>query len=393
MICCIRRVALVLAFACGCQFDQRGELIEGAIDAGGVDAPQVAIDAAPTADGIPPTDAPAMVDATPCVGPLCSFSRRRPISIDVTRITTELRDVPVLIALDSSRIDYGQTQNGGQDLRFYTFDLATELDYEIESWDEGGTSYVWLLMPQLAPAGTPLQLWMYHGDPAAPAGQDPPAVWVSSFVSVHHLSGNYLDSTAASRDGIAGDSPTSTDGPLGGAYRFDGENDYIELPDEGAYDFSEDMSASLWFHVDDFTREFQALLAKGDHAWRLHRDRNSDQIAFATTNGVGSNADHAGPKDVNDDEWHHVLISYDGARKYMYVDGVEEVNVFYGQNIRNSSDVVFIGENSDERGRYFFGSIDEVRIASQPRSADWALVEYLSVTDSTFIVVGAEEPL
>ncbi len=41
-----------------------------------------------------------------------------------------LTDVPILVSLDATRIDYGRTQNLGQDLRFVDSD-GTPLDHEI----------------------------------------------------------------------------------------------------------------------------------------------------------------------------------------------------------------------------------------------------------------------
>ncbi|MFN8709342.1 MAG: DUF2341 domain-containing protein, partial [Planctomyces sp.] len=59
-----------------------------------------------------------------------------------------LTDTAVLVTVNSSTIDYGQTQNSGQDLRFVDRD-GTLLSYEIEEWNESGTSRVWVRVPQI----------------------------------------------------------------------------------------------------------------------------------------------------------------------------------------------------------------------------------------------------
>ena len=368
--------SLLLVLVCACQFDARG-VNPG--ENGDTDA-RTAVGDADGPDG-------------PCVGSGCSFAYRRPISINVARIGTSLTDVPVAVILDNTRIDYTKVQPDGADLRFYSQDLATSLDYEIERWDPAGRSLVWLLIPELVPSLEPLRLWMYHGDPDAAPGQNPPAVWTNNFVSVHHLAGDYMDSTSANRHGTTPNNPSDTTGPLGGAFAFDGNNDYIALPDETAYDFGTEMSASIWFKVNNFSRDWQALLTKGDHSWRLHRYGGDQMLSFSTTDGGGDHTNHIGVRNVNDGMWHHALITYDGARAILYIDGAVERNDGYTNNLGNTSDPVFIGENNERRDRYFNGSLDEVRIARVPRNQDWAVVEFLAATDDTFVVVGPEEAL
>lgn len=364
-------IMLVLAFALGCQFDGAG------IGA--------------TGDG---TDAAAgTADAPPCSTLDCGFARRRLVTVDVSRIDTELRDIPVFIALDNTRIDYAQTQPDGEDLRFFTAELEMELDYEIESWEPTGSSSVWLKIPALVPDQDVLQLWMYYGNPDAPASANPTAVWSNEFVSVHHLAGDFADSASPGHDGVASGSPGAIAGLFGPAYDFDGNNDYIELPDEAAYDFTEEMSASIWFKVGNFTRDWQALLTKGDHSWRIHRHGGSDQLAFSTTRDNGDHHNEVGTRDVVDDRWHHVLVTYDGSRKSMYIDGQMDADGSYDRTLNDTPAPVFIGQNSDRRDRYFLGGLDEARVARVSRPAAWAQVEYLSVVDDKFIVIGPEETM
>ena len=368
-------------------------------DASGFSQPMDEVDSGAPVDGpmasgdalMAPTDGATSPDA-PCLTLGCNFAFRRAISIDVSRITTTLADIPVLVSLDQTRIDYNAVQPNGEDIRFVSLDGSSTLAYEIESWDANGTSFVWLLIPELAPAPQPHQLWMYYGDPQAVDAQDPSSVWKSEFVSVHHLSGDHGDSTLNGHDGVTPNPPTEDDnGPIGGAYSFDGVNDFIELPGEAAYDFTTEMSASLWFKVDEFDEPWQALLTKGDHSWRLHRTGTGSRLSFSTTTNQGMQDNHISSLNVEDGDWHHVLVSYNGAVIRLYIDGAVEVSVAYSEPIAETDHPVYIGENSEIAGRFFAGSIDEVRVAEAPRSRDWARVEYLSVVDESFIVVGPEE--
>jgi biopolymer transport protein ExbB len=71
-----------------------------------------------------------------------SWSHRRKLTFDNAARAETLSGFQVLVVLNSGRIDYDKTRNDGYDLRFLDANDQTLLDYEIESWDESGNSYV-----------------------------------------------------------------------------------------------------------------------------------------------------------------------------------------------------------------------------------------------------------
>jgi hypothetical protein len=157
-----------------------------------------------------------------------SWGYRKTITFDNTSgnlgTTPEnLVNFPVLIALDSGDIDYSKTQDNGEDIRFTDSDGTTTLSYEIEEWNESGTSYVWVKVPQID-TGNSDYIYMYYGNDSASDGQDVEGVWDDSFDSVWHLneapaSATLEDSTSDNKDGT----PTNTtvvDGLFGNSRRF-----------------------------------------------------------------------------------------------------------------------------------------------------------------------------
>lgn len=141
---------------------------------------------------------------------------------------------------------------------------------------------------------------------------------------------------------------------------FDGIDDYVALPNESSFDFTNQMTVEMWFKIDQFDKPFQTLIAKGDVAWRIAREGSTDQLAFAT-NGL-SNFKIVGASNVNDGQWHHVAAVYDGSTQYLYIDGLLDATAPATGNIDNTSFPVFVGENAQATGRHFNGQIDEVRI-------------------------------
>jgi hypothetical protein len=64
---------------------------------------------------------------------------------------------------------------------------------------------------------------------------------------------------------------------------FDGTNDYVATSNEYNYDLSSPMSVAAWIKVDSFTKQWQAIVTKGDSAWRLVRDDTNNGVTFACT--------------------------------------------------------------------------------------------------------------
>ena len=150
------------------------------------------------------------------------------------------------------------------------------------------------------------------------------------------------------------------------ALDFDGTDDYVILADEAAFDFTTAMTVEAWIKVDTFDKSYQAIVTKGDSAWRLHRRGETDHISFGTS-GL-ANVDLEGSTNVNDGKWHHIAGVYNGMLKYLYVDGKLDASENAPGAISTNNDQVYIAENKIYT-RLFNGQIDEVRIWNDARTA------------------------
>lgn len=157
-----------------------------------------------------------------------AWSRRRPLSFDTSAVESDQTSFTARVRLDSSRIDYDAVEAQGSDLRFVADDQMTQLDYEVESWDESGDSEVWLRLPVVPASPANLQVWMYYGNEGAAAAQDPSSVWDAGYVSVHHF-GDLQDSTGNGHTGVGGNLPSDANGQIGRSFVFDGIDDQVEL--------------------------------------------------------------------------------------------------------------------------------------------------------------------
>lgn len=317
-----------------------------------------------------------------------AWARRRALTVDAAAVTEALVEVPIRVRLDASRIDYAAVVDGGADLRFIAEDGATELAYEVERWDESGDSEIWLRAP-LVPAGGAPTVWMYYGNPAAPAGANPTEVWDSSFVSVHHLA-DLADATGNPHDGEGAGLPADAAGRIGRGRFFDGQDDAIVLPQEADFDFDVELTVEAWIQVSSFTVAWQAIVAKGDDAWRLHRQLTSSFIGFGSDTAT-TNDNLSGVTPVDDGAWHHVAIVYGAGTKQIFVDGLLDVSQGYPGPLRTTDAAVVFGTNLETEPRFFHGTLDEVRISRVARSAAWLELQARASADAGVVSFGEEQ--
>jgi len=199
----------------------------------------------------------------------------------------------------------------------------------------------------------------WSSEEAATTAQDP-AVFLVAHWKLDETEGTTAsDSSGNDNDGSLIGDPAWVDGAL----LFDGDGDYISIPNEPFFDITDEITVTAWIKVNAFDKNFNTIIAKGDHAWRLARANNTDSVEFACT-GISNNdwGYISGSVNVNDGQWHHVAGVYDGSKIYLYVDGVEDTSENASGSINNIDYPVYIGENAELTGRYWNGLIDDVRV-------------------------------
>ncbi|NJL13329.1 MAG: choice-of-anchor D domain-containing protein [Microscillaceae bacterium] len=150
----------------------------------------------------------------------------------------------------------------------------------------------------------------------------------------------------------------TTDRVPGQQINFDGNTGYLVLDnqDEGYFDFETSFSIEAWIKVNAFDKENQAIITKGNNAWRLQRAGLSN-VAMFVVEGAGA---VTGTTALNDNEWHHLVVVYDEVNLRLFVDGkLDNEEPAVGTPVLNNSPV-WIGANAEVMGLYFNGQIDEV---------------------------------
>ncbi|QDT12015.1 DUF2341 domain-containing protein [Stieleria marina] len=333
------------------------------------------------------------------------WSYRRTLSFDNQGQSENLAGFPVLVSLEASNIDYTKTKDGGEDLRFVDGD-GNLLAHDIELWNESGTSYVWVNVPQIDQGSSTDFVWMYYGNAAAVDSQDASGVWSAGYDAVYHLHDDELDSTDNSNDGSNSGS-TNTTGQFGDAQRFDGVSDVVTLGSNASLDntFDGGGTISVWINPTDWGENgLGRILDKSSGTtpspggWSLQVEDGDESLIFE--HGFGSSAGRWRVEDfsITLNQWQQVTVVYDSSNPTVaptiYVNGVAknltQSSVPSGAMVSDAGIDLAIGNYAAGTNRTFNGSIDEVRISTGSRSADWVAAQYLASAGG-FTTVGFEQ--
>jgi YD repeat-containing protein len=344
--------------------------------------------------------------------PPSGFGYVRQITIDHRQVAnTDQTDFPVLISVtlpDLAIVGNGGSvqSSNGYDIIF-TSDAAgtSQLDHEIDSYNPTtGAAGFWVRIPTLShTTDTPIYMW--YGNSAVTTSQEnKPGVWRNGYAAVYHL-GNGGTNVSAS-DSLGASNGTSigvsnATGVIGGAGQFAGSSSsYIKLPNSTTLKPTSALTLEGWVNP--------ASIGTWDHIFALDYNSNgswaSPTLAYALStptanpsleiavNNQFTNLAATGSLPVN--RWTHLVGTYDGSVMRLYLNGIQDANslnapgtIGYG-----TSKEVVIGKATLYASAIeaWNGLLDELRISSVARSADWIATEYNNQNSpsSFFIVCG-----
>lgn len=251
------------------------------------------------------------------------WNYRKQISVDTTQtgaaITERVGRMPLLVRLHTGNFTFDGVQESGEDIRFVAADDETVLSHRIESFDALlGVAYIWVDVP--AVEGSQRQdIWMYYGNPNAPASSAGQSVFDADYVAVYHFDGA-AGAPANDATAYANESqnpvPARTVGVIGEAVAFDGNSvltlpaaPSLAIPAGGSYTFS------AWVRPDQAATE-QLIYARRDAGNTLLIGVNQGQ-PFVDVNGQRT----AGAQPLVVGQWQHLAVTADGQEVVLYVNG------------------------------------------------------------------------
>jgi hypothetical protein len=331
---------------------------------------------------------------------LANFSSQMRLSFKGDGGSEVLSNFPVVVALSSNINGSGFAYGGfaspsGGDLRFFASDGTTPLNYEVENWDTGGVSFVWVAVPSLS--STNDSIWAYWGNPVEtnyPAYALDGSTWSNGFAGVWHLkedapgtgtSALYSDSTSGRHAGDDFVSATGKSGIVGAGQQFNGSNDFIAVPD---FDLAGKFTISAWVKSTQVGPGTRQIVARGDNADHLgaYLAINGGELLGGGNNGSGWNSSDISGGTIADGNWHYVAGVYDQAASSVtgYVDGQARLTktITFDGNGYSPKNTKF-GRNQIAGVQFLDGYLDEIQIANVPRSSNWIWNAWLNMASNS----------
>ncbi|MEM7391317.1 MAG: DUF2341 domain-containing protein, partial [Verrucomicrobiota bacterium] len=280
---------------------------------------------------------------------------------------------------------YSQMASGaGGDLRFLSGDMSQTLDFEIESWNPAGQSYVWVNVPALVDSNT--CIYAYWGNASVtslPVYATDGSTWKDDYIAVYHLNNTLaLDSSGNGWNGTSMGNVDGT-GRINGGQFFNGASVITAGPGINLVDKS--FTVSAWLRRPALGTEDWVIFhgTGGQNNRALHFGyRANDEFAFAFW-GNDLNL----PGQAQADTWQHFTGVFDGTTfdQTLYRNGrlIGSRNTGTGYQ-GDPGTLLRIGDFNGGAG--FDGELDEVRVACDHRSSNWVWATWHNVASNAAFI-------
>jgi MSHA biogenesis protein MshQ len=339
-----------------------------------------------------------------------------PITINYSQVAATLTNFPVLIALTNNS-NLGSNvaiPSTGQDIIFTDDTGVTPLNYEIEYYANSGTPTVgtldaWVNIPYLSNTQN-TTIYMYYGNASAPANITNYATWIASiYDAVYHLNNLSLVNSAPTGN----QNNLTNNGATNNAYpnsAIAGGAGCSITPGTGKF-LSNAAAAGLPSTTAPQTLSAWAYFNTGEAPYATTQQNDNENLVD-TFNATTTAAVQLGFRSQEyitwryggtalvqctgtvppANQWNYYVYTYDGTTDRLYLNGTQCNSTTVTNAV--SSVPLDDGVCSYPGGQeYWVGNIDEPRVESGARSANWILTEYNNQnpsTQSSFFSVGTQ---
>jgi biopolymer transport protein ExbB len=305
---------------------------------------------------------------------------RKPLTLDATGAgagtATSIEESAVLVRLHMGNFGYfADARPDGADVRFIAGDDKTPLAFHIESWDAtSGMAFIWVKVPVLAP-GTSDTIYMYYGNPEAPAASDPGATYdVNQVLAWHFASLPVKDATSYANQPAEATAVANPGSVIGAGVRFDGaeslklagSSTVRLLPDRG-------LTISLWVNVPESPQTDAVLVELADPAGRFVRLGIDGLAPYVRVNDGVAAVETERAASLLPGSWGLVTAVIGTNRVALYLDGREVSGI--DSQFAETGGTLTVGASA-AGGSFLTGQLDELTIANTARTADWIKAQF-----------------
>lgn len=330
-----------------------------------------------------------------------AFGYYTTVSINAAQVPSTQTNFPVLVSVTDARFktvaNGGHVQNAsGYDIRPYTdTTLSTAITgYELERYNAStGEVVMWVKVSSLTSSSTPFVL--AYGDTSISTDGSSTTTWSNSFISVYHLKdGTTLSvADAVGTNNGTNHSATATAGQIDGACNVaSASSQYISSNAGGTVNVG--FTLSVWVNGTSFPNGYNGVITMVDGTntqSRFLEVKSTGKLVCYVTNSPDVFYDGTGVTTLSTGTSYYLTMVYSSA-----VGLIGYVNASVDKSVSSSQGTpavatTDIGQDIKTAGRFFNGMIDEARISSVVRSADWITTEYNNQSaPSTFETLGTE---
>ena len=319
-----------------------------------------------------------------------------------------LANFPLLVRISESSVPgfaYANCQADGKDIRFTSLDGATTYPHEIDEWNAGGESLVWVRIPSLT---AHMQFKMLFGDAsiaAAPAYASDGSVWRDAgYFGVFHMnetenqgtaSYTAIDSSPYHFDATPGKSHSSfvsvADGQIGLA-RTQGSSVYsgpaLIGKNYGPLNVGDSFTVSGWVRLTlsgGIRQIFSRKNAIGDPGWSVAA------VNYYVLYVYGGNGTY---KSFNIGEfrnnWVHLAVVFNSGNATVYCNGVAKGTQALAAAVTENGRPFSFGNVSSMNGAASLeGGQDEFRLLDAVSSATWIKADWASQVSNDYVTASA----
>ena len=320
------------------------------------------------------------------------WAYRKPVTVDAGpkagAVGGDPGRIPVLLRLHSGNFNFEGVSDNGADLRFVAGDDKTVLNHQIEQFNPLlGIALIWVDVPALT-AGTPQQLWMYYGNPKAPASGNGQRTFDPDYSLVYH----FAEPGVPSRDSTAYGNHAQTAVPaldgavIGAGARLGTAPLTLPASPSLALAAGAPFTFSAWVRPDSLGAQ-QILYARRDGASELLVGVDQG-VPFVQVNGQRSKPGQP----IQAGQWSHLALKADKTNVALYVGGRPAVSLATALPAFATAAAVGADVNASAGLANFTGAIDELRLSRTARPDALLLADAVSQgSESRLAVFGADE--
>lgn len=275
--------------------------------------------------------------------------------------------------------------SNGYDIGFFSDSgCTTKLNWETVYWTAATGVGEWWVQKTLTDGGA-TTLYIGYGATTITTDQsNKTGTWNSDYKIVHHwpngssLTSPTPDSTSNANDGTLTVAPTVVAGKIDGGATFTSATSIVTVASATSLNLTNNFTLEAWikFGSTGQTNRFILDRAATGVQYGIIYGYTSNKYEFYSENFTGSNPRTAFGSTVNDTNFHHIAVTYNGTTLLCYLDGAQDCTSTTTFSITTATAGFYYADQSATNAPS--AVYDETRMNNAAMSAAWIAADYNS---------------